>query len=109
MNNPTVIGLVAGLVLGTIESLIFSTESGLARLVSDLTLGAGVLGVVISLIRPKLPKTGMFVGAGAGIGLVFGILMALRSGMFLDDGVLMAVNGALIAVAIVYGGRILAK
>ena len=108
MNNPTVIGLVVGVILGTIESLIFSTESGFARLVSDLTLASAVLGVVVSLVRPRLAATGPFIGAGAGIGLVFGLLMGLRSGMFLDDGVLMAINGALIAAAIVFVPGLLA-
>ena len=105
MKNPTIIGLVAGLILGTIESLIFSTESGLARLVSDLTLATGVLGVVISLVRPKLTATVPFIGVGAGIGLVGGLLLSMRSGMYLDDGVLMAINGAIIAACIVFVGR----
>ena len=104
MNKPVIIGLIAGLVLGTIESVIFSTESGLARLVSDLTLATGVLGVVIGLARPALAGTAKFIGAGAAIGLVLGLLLAIRSQMFLDDGVLMAVNGAIIAVCIVFFG-----
>lgn len=107
--NATVIGLAAGLVLGMIESVIFSTESGLARLVSDLTLATAVLGVAISLVRPKLAATRSFIGASAGIGLVCGLLLAVRSGMYLDDGVLMAVNGAIIAACIVFVPSLFAK
>ena len=102
MNKPIIIGLITGLVVGTLESLIFSTESGMARLVSDLTLASAVLGVLVGLARPKLPSTLPFIGAGAAIGLLAGLLLATRSGMFLDDGVLMAINGAIIAAAITF-------
>jgi hypothetical protein len=105
MNKPIVIGLIAGLVVGTLESLVFSTESGIARLVSDLTLASAVLGVLVGLARPKLPSTLSFIGAGAAIGLLAGLLLAARSGMFLDDGVLMAINGTIIAAAITFLGN----
>lgn len=101
MNNAILMGLVFGLGLGAVESLIFSEEEGLAKIASDLTMATVILGTVVGVMFAKLPDLKQYLPASAGVGAIFGFLLGQRSGLVLDDTVLLAINGLVLA-AFVY-------
>ena len=103
MNNAVMMGLMFGLGLGAVESLIFSEEEGLAKIASDLTMGTVILGAIVGVMHAKFPDMKKYLPIGAAVGAVIGFLLGQRSGLILDDTVLMAINGLVIAALVYFG------
>ena len=109
MGKTVVIGLIAGLVLGIIQSLIFATEevTGVARAFTDIAITSAVLGAVVGLICGKYSdiKAALGFAAVAGLGVFF--ILGLRNGfnMAIQDAVQGAIVGLLLGVIVHFAGK----
>jgi len=93
MNRNILIGLVAGLILGVVESFLFYGGSIMAR----PTIVIAVLGALVGFISTKIDHKSTFYVASAVAGLLFFFAIATQTGTYLDDLATGAITGFLIA------------
>lgn len=92
MDRRIIIGLVAGLILGVIESFLLGVSAFSWEILVMTLLMGGIIGFASTKITDKV----MFYLASVSIGAILFVVVALRSGLYLDDIITGGINGLLI-------------
>lgn len=97
MDKRLIIGGIAGLILGLVEKLLF--EGGIEMLIIP-----AILGVVIAFISLQNLKINFYL-LSALVGALFFVIIAIRTGLWLDDLATGAITGLVIGFLIQFLGK----
>lgn len=89
MDKRIIIGVVLGLVFGILESIYFYEGSAF----TDVTIMTTLLGALVGFASTRGFDNVKYFGISAILGIALFLIVAARSGMFLDDIVTGLVSG----------------